>query len=83
MMMMMMTLTFLMKQLKPQMIMTTMSLEPNIQILPSVIFLGHESQGLHNHRHLAFFVIFTHRLNFICKSTWWPKHIFFQLYFFK
>ncbi len=59
MMMMIMTLTFMMKQLKPQMIMTTMSLDPNIQILPLVIFLGHESQRLHNHRHLAFCNIYT------------------------
>jgi hypothetical protein len=27
---------------------------PNIQILPLVILLWHKSQGLHNHRHLAF-----------------------------
>jgi hypothetical protein len=50
-----MTLTFLMKQLRPQMIVTTMNLNPNIQILPLVILLGHKSQGLHNHKHLAFY----------------------------
>jgi hypothetical protein len=55
MMMMTMTSTFLMKQLRPQMIVTTMSLDPNIQILPLVIFLGHKSQGFHNHMHLAFY----------------------------
>jgi hypothetical protein len=54
MMMMMMTLTFLMGQLRPKMVMTTMSLDPNIQILQVVIILGHESQELHNHKHLAF-----------------------------
>jgi hypothetical protein len=31
------------------MIVTTMSLYPNIQILPLVILLGHESQGFNNH----------------------------------
>jgi hypothetical protein len=31
-----------------------MSLDPNIQILQLVIILGHESQELHNHKHLAF-----------------------------
>ncbi len=36
-----------------------LSQNPNIQILPLVIFLGHESQGLHNHRHLAFCNIYT------------------------
>jgi hypothetical protein len=54
MMMMTMTRTFLMKQLMPQMIMTTMNYDPNIQILPLIILLGHKSQRLHNHRHLAF-----------------------------
>jgi hypothetical protein len=42
------------KTIKAQMIVTTMSLDPNIKILPLVILLGHKSQGLHNHRHLAF-----------------------------
>jgi hypothetical protein len=60
MMMMTMTPTFLMKQLRPQMIVTTMSLDPNIQILPLVILVGHESQGLHNHRHLAFHNSYTY-----------------------
>jgi hypothetical protein len=59
MMMMTMTPTFLMKQFRPQMIVTTMSLDPNIQILPLVILLGHESQGFHNHRHLAFYNTYT------------------------
>jgi hypothetical protein len=56
-MMMMMTMTpsFLMKQLRPQMIVTTVSLDPNIQILPLIIFLRYKSQGFHNHRHLAFY----------------------------
>jgi hypothetical protein len=45
--MMMMTMTpiVLMRQLKPKMIVTTMSLDPNIQILPLVIILGHEYKG--------------------------------------
>jgi hypothetical protein len=43
-------MTFMMKQLKPQIV----SLNPNIKILPLVILLGHKSQGLHNHKHLAF-----------------------------
>jgi hypothetical protein len=50
MMMITMTLTFLMKQLRSQMIVTTMSLDPNIQNLPLIILLGHKSQGLHNYR---------------------------------
>jgi hypothetical protein len=54
MMMMTMTLTFMMRQLKPKMIVTIMSFDPNIQILGLVAILGHESQKLHNHRHLAF-----------------------------
>jgi hypothetical protein len=54
MMMMTMTPTFFMKQLKPQLIVTTMNLDLNIQIFPLIIFLGHESQRLHNHRYLAF-----------------------------
>jgi hypothetical protein len=40
--------------LKPQMILTTMNLNPKIQILPLVIFLRRESQQLHSHKHLAF-----------------------------
>jgi hypothetical protein len=40
MMMMTMTLTFLMRQLRPQMIVTTMSFDPNIQNLPLIILLG-------------------------------------------
>jgi hypothetical protein len=43
-----------MKQLRPQIIVTTMSFDPNIQIRPLIILLGHESQGLHNNKHLAF-----------------------------
>jgi hypothetical protein len=43
MMMMTITLTFLMKQLRPQMILTTTSFDPNIQILPLMILLSHES----------------------------------------
>jgi hypothetical protein len=35
-----------------------MSFDPNKQILPLVILLGHESQGLHNQH----FVIFTHNM---------------------
>jgi len=50
MMMITMTLTFLMRQLRPQMIMTTMNFDPKIQNLPLVILLGHKSQGLHNYR---------------------------------
>jgi hypothetical protein len=50
-----MTPTFIMiNQLRSQMIMTTMSLDPNIKILPLIILLSHESQQLHNHRHVAF-----------------------------
>jgi hypothetical protein len=37
-----------------QSIMTTMSFDPSIKILPLIILSHHESQGLHNHRHLAF-----------------------------
>jgi hypothetical protein len=51
--------TFLMRQVRPQMIVMTMNLDFNIQILPLVILLDHESQGLHNHRHLAFYNSFT------------------------
>jgi hypothetical protein len=40
--------------LRPQMIVTTMNFDPNIQILPLIILLSHESQRFHNHRHLAF-----------------------------
>ncbi len=42
------------------MIMITMSLDPNIQILPLIILLGHESQRLHNHKHLAFHKSYTY-----------------------
>jgi hypothetical protein len=42
------------------MIVTTMNLDPNIQILPLVIFLSHKSQGFHNHRHLAFYNSYTY-----------------------
>jgi hypothetical protein len=54
MMMMTMMLTFTMRQLRPQMIVTTKSFDPKIEILPLIIFLGHKSQGLLNHGHLAF-----------------------------
>jgi hypothetical protein len=37
------TRTFLMRPLRPQMIVITMNLNPNIQILPLVILLGHKS----------------------------------------
>jgi len=40
--------------LKPQMTVTTLSFDPNIQILPLIIFLSHKSQRFHDHRHLAF-----------------------------
>ncbi len=36
--------------IEPQMIVTTMSIHPKIQILQLVILLGHESQGHHNLR---------------------------------
>jgi hypothetical protein len=49
-----MTSTFFMRQLRPQIIVITMSLNPKIQIMPMVILLGHESQRLHNHKQLAF-----------------------------
>jgi hypothetical protein len=54
MMMMIMTPTFLTGELRLEMIVITMSLDPNIQIQQLVIILGHESQKLHNHKHLAF-----------------------------
>ncbi len=34
--------------------------DPNSQILPLIILVGHESQGLHNHRHLAFHNSYTY-----------------------
>jgi len=43
MMMMTMTPTFFMKQLKPQLKVTTMNLDPNIQLFPLIILLGHKS----------------------------------------
>jgi hypothetical protein len=54
MMLMIMTLTFFMGQLRPEMIVTTVNLDPNIQVLQLVIILGHKSKELHNHKHLAF-----------------------------
>ncbi len=36
-----------------------MNFNPNIQILPLVIFINHESQRFHNHRHLTFFNSYT------------------------
>jgi hypothetical protein len=60
MMMITMMLTFPMRQLRPQMIVITKSLDPKIQFLPLIIFLGHESQGLLNHMHLEFCNIYTY-----------------------
>jgi hypothetical protein len=54
MMMMTMTLAFMMRQLKPQMIVTSMNIDHNIQIISLIIFLDHKSQGLHNHKHFSF-----------------------------
>jgi hypothetical protein len=45
-----MTLTFLMGQLRPQMVVTTMGLDPIIQFLQLVILLGHEFEGFRNFR---------------------------------
>jgi hypothetical protein len=49
-MMMMMIPTFLIKQLRPRMTMTTVNLDPKIQIPLLIVLLGHESQGLQNLR---------------------------------
>jgi hypothetical protein len=72
------------------MTMTIVNIDPKIQILLLIIFISHESQGRHNlqlfkgtkNLGIWHFAILTHRLNLICKSTWWSKHIFFQLYVF-
>jgi hypothetical protein len=78
MMMMTITLNFLMRQLRPQMTMSIMNLDPKIQFLQFVILQGHKSQEFHNFRlfkgaknlSIWCFAILTHKLNLICKSTW-------------
>ncbi len=44
--------------LRSQMIVTTMSFDLNIQILPLIILLSHESQKFHNHKHMTFYNVY-------------------------